>query len=102
MVGVMSILDVIPAGDARRDLPKYLKAFREAPEQADPIVFGPHRKAEAVLLPIEQYRAMLARIEELSVRAEIAEVLQKDTGERGDIAGLARAHGFDPAEFGLE
>lgn len=98
----MPVLEVVPAGDARRDLPKYLKAFRDAPENADPVVFGPHRKAEAVLMPIEQYRAMLARIEELTVRAEIADVLTKDTGQRGDIVELARAHGFDPAKYELE
>ncbi len=98
---LMPTLEVIPAGDARRDLPKYLKAFRQAPEEAEPVVFGPHRKAEAVLLSIEQYRAMVARIEELSVRAEIADVLARDTGERGDIAELARRHGFDPSEYGL-
>jgi len=97
----MTVHDVIPAADARRNLPKYLRAFRDAPEAADPIIFGPHRKAEAVLLPVEQYRSMLARIEELSVRAEVADVLQKDTGERGDIADLARAHGFDPAKYDL-
>jgi len=97
----MALTEVIPAADARRDLPKYLKEFREAPESAAPVVFGPHRKAEAVLLPVAQYRALLGRIEELTVRAEIADVLAKDTGRRGDIADLAREHGFDPAEFGL-
>lgn len=92
---------VHPASEARRDLAKYLRAFREAPNDAEPIVLGPHRNAEAVLLPIEQYRALLDRIEELTARAELADVLAKDTGARGDVADLAEAHGFDPAEFGL-
>ena len=94
-------VDVIPAADARRDLSKYLKAFRKSPKNAKPVVFGPHRKAEAVLLPIEQYRALLERVEELSVRAEIASVLDQDTGKRGKLADLARENGFDPTEFGL-
>jgi hypothetical protein len=97
----MAVTDVISAADARRDLPKYLMEFRKAPESAAPIVFGPHRKAEAVLLPVAQYRALLGLIEELTVRAEVADVLAKDTGRRGEVADLARAHGFDPAEFGL-
>jgi hypothetical protein len=95
------VIDVIPAAVARRDLSKYLKEFRKAPESAAPVVLGPYRNAEAVLLPVAQYRALLGRIEELTVRAEIADVLAQDTGRRGDIADLARAHGFDPAEFGL-
>jgi PHD/YefM family antitoxin component YafN of YafNO toxin-antitoxin module len=95
-------IPVHPASDARRDLAKYLKAFRESPADAEPIVLGPHRKAEAVLLPIEQYRAMLDRIEELTARAEIADVLSRDSGQRGDVAQLARDHGFDPSDFGLE
>ena len=97
----MPVRDVIPTATARRDLPKYLKAFRRAPAKAEPVVLGPYRKAEAVLLPVEQYDALLERIEELSVRAEIADVLQRDSGKRSDIAKLAREHGFDPAEFGL-
>jgi hypothetical protein len=92
---------VQPSGEARRDLPKYLEGFRESPLDAEPIVMGPHRKAEAVLLPIEQYRALLARLEELSARSEVADVLLRDTGARGDLADLAREQGFDPAEFGL-
>ncbi len=95
-------IDVHPAAVARRDLAKYLRGFRESPETAQPIVLGPHRRAEAVLLPIEQYRALLERVEELSVQAEVADVLRTDDGRRGTVADLARQHGFDPAEFGLE
>ena len=97
----MAITKVIPAADARRDLPKYLRNFRKSPTQAAPVIFGPHRKPEAVLLPIEQYEALLDRVEELTVRQEIADVLAKDSGKRRDVADLAREHGFDPAEFGL-
>ena len=97
----MAVRDVVPTAAARRDLPKYLKAFRRSPTKARPAILGPYRRAEAVLLPVQQYEAMIDRIEELSVRAEIADVLANDTGKRGDIAALARKHGFDPAEFGL-
>ena len=94
-------LSVHPASEARRDLAKYLRAFREAPAEAEPIVLGPHRNAEAVLLPIEQYRALLARIEELTAHAELADIAARDSGKRGDLADLAEAHAFDPTEFGL-
>ncbi len=65
-------------------------------------MLGPNRRAEAVLLPVEQYRALLERIEALTARAEIADVMSKDTGARGDVSDLARDLGFDPTEFGLE
>lgn len=97
----MPVIEVIAAADARRDLAKYLRAFRRAPSSARPVVLGRHRRAEAVLMPLEQYRALLARLEELTVRAEIADVLSADTGERGEVADLAREHGFDPSEYGL-
>jgi PHD/YefM family antitoxin component YafN of YafNO toxin-antitoxin module len=93
-------ISVHPASEARRDLAKYLRTFRETPD-SDPIVLGPNRRAEAVLLPIDQYRRLLERVEELTAQAEVRDVLAKDSGARGDVADLAREHGFDPAEFGL-
>ena len=94
-------IEVVPSTTARDNLPKYLKRFRRSPGTAQPVILGPNRKAEAVLIPIAQYRELLERAEAVSVRAEIDDVLAHDTGDRGKIADLAREHGFDPAEFGL-
>lgn len=97
----MAIRSVIPASEARKNLASYLRDFRNDPAAAEPIVFGPQRNAEAVLVPIEQYRELLAHAEELALRAEVVDVMSKDTGQRSNVADLAREHGFDPAEFGL-
>lgn len=97
----MAIQTVIPASEARKNLASYLREFRNDPATSDPIVFGPQRNAEAVLIPIEQYRELLAHAEELALRAEVVDVMAKDTGQRSDVADLARKHGFDPTEFGL-
>lgn len=94
-------IDVHPVSALRSDLSTHLKAFRLAPDTAEPVVLGAQRKAEAVLLPISQYRALLQRVEELSVRAEVADVMARDTGGRRTAADVARELGFDPTEFGL-
>lgn len=50
--------DVVSVSDARDQLTATLRRFREAPGEATPVVFGSHRKAEAVIVPIAQLPAL--------------------------------------------
>lgn len=86
---------------ARDHLSSYLKLFREQRGQADPVVFGSHRKPEGVILSYERYEWLTEVLDELVASEEIRETLAKDTGKRVELSDVAREAGFDPAEFGL-
>lgn len=92
---------VVPSAEARVQLSGYLKHFREEGEQAEPVVFGSHRKAEGVILSYERYLRMTEVLDELVASEEVREALAEDTGKRVELAEVAREAGFDPAEFGL-
>jgi antitoxin StbD len=92
---------VIPSAEARDRLSGYLRRFREEGDQADPIVFGSHRKAEGVILSYERYLRLTEVLDELVASEEVREAMREDTGRRMELADVAREAGFDPAEFGL-
>jgi antitoxin StbD len=98
---VASRQTVIPSTEARNDLPSYLKLFREKGEKADPVVFGSHRKPEGVILSFERYEWQMEILDELAASEEVREAIAQDTGNRVELADVAREAGFDPAEFGL-
>ena len=92
---------VVPSAEARDHLSSYLKHFREKGGQADPIVFGSHRKPEGVILSYERYMWQMEILDELVASEEVREAIAQDTGKRVELADVAREAGFDPAEFGL-
>jgi len=92
---------VVPSAEARDRLSSYLKLFREQRGQADPVVFGSHRRPEGVILSYERYEWLTGVLDELLASEEVREALAKDTGKRVELADVAREAGFDPAEFGL-
>ncbi len=92
---------VVPSAEAREHLSSYLKLFREQRGQADPVVFGSHRKPEGVILSYERYEWLTEVLDELVASEEVREALAQDTGDRVELADVAREAGFDPAEFGL-
>jgi PHD/YefM family antitoxin component YafN of YafNO toxin-antitoxin module len=92
---------VVPSAEAREHLSGYLKLFREQGGQADPVVFGSHRKPEGVILSYERYEWLTEVLDELVASEEVREALTKDTGKRVELADVAQEAGFDPAEFGL-
>jgi antitoxin StbD len=92
---------VVPSAEARDHLAGYLKHFREKGEQADPVVFGSHRKPEGVILSYQRYEWQMEILDELVASEEVREAIAKDTGKRVELADVAREAGFDPAEFGL-
>jgi PHD/YefM family antitoxin component YafN of YafNO toxin-antitoxin module len=92
---------VVPSAEARDHLSSYLKLFREQRGQADPVVFGSHRKPEGVILSYERYEWQMEILDELVASEEVREAIAKDTGKRAELSDVAREAGFDPAEFGL-
>lgn len=92
---------VIPSAEARDHLSSYLKLFRETGVQADPVVFGSHRKPEGVILSYERYERQMEILDELVASEEVREALAQDTGRRVELADVAREAGFSPAELGL-
>ncbi len=92
---------VVPSAEARDRLSAYLKLFRAQKEQADPVVFGSHRKPEGVILSYERYEWLNEVLDELVASEEVHEALLEDTGKRAELADVASEAGFDPAEFGL-
>lgn len=92
---------VVPSAEARDRLSSYLKDFREKGGQADPVVFGSHRKPEGVILSYERYEWQTEILDELVASEEVREALAQDTGKRIELADVAREAGFDLSEFGL-
>lgn len=92
---------VVPSAEARDHLSSYLRLFREEGEQAAPVVFGSHRKAEGVILSYERYVRLTEILDELVASEEVREALSDDTGKRVELADVAREAGFDPAALGL-
>lgn len=92
---------IVPSAEARDHLSSYLRLFREEGEQAAPVVFGSHRKAEGVILSYERYARLTEILDELVASEEVREALSDDTGKRVELADVAREAGFDPAELGL-
>ncbi|WP_403020877.1 nucleotidyltransferase domain-containing protein [Salinibacterium sp. GXW1014] len=54
----MAAGSVIPVADARAGLSTILRKFRDAPDLAEPVTIGSHRKPEAVIVPFERFSRM--------------------------------------------
>ena len=65
----MSIAPILPSREARTEIPKALRRFRSEGPTADPVIFGAHRRPEAVVIPFELYRSLLPAIEEIEIAA---------------------------------
>lgn len=93
----MFILEVLPSNVARDELPKALRRFRAEGESSAPLIFGAHRKPEAVVIPFDLYSQLLPAIEEI----EIAKLVRERTqaGEARPLSELAEQLGLDPADY---
>jgi antitoxin StbD len=93
----MPVANVLPSGDARAELPKALDRFRHDGMLAEPLVFGSHRKPEAVVIPFALYERLLPAIEDL----EIAELVRLRAAEGGAVplSDVAATIGLDPDEY---
>jgi antitoxin StbD len=88
--------------EARRSLPQTSRRFREKGAEAEPVVFGPHRKPSGVMLSYERYNKLLDLLDDFAAALEIRRRDRADTGERLTLEELITDQGFDPAEFGLK
>jgi PHD/YefM family antitoxin component YafN of YafNO toxin-antitoxin module len=90
--------EVIPASEARRLLHPILDQIRAG--SAEPVIFGNHRKPEAVIVPFTEYMALRALADEvLADRAFQLEVARR-LSDGADVPVMS-AQAFD-AEFDLD
>lgn len=93
----MSIVHVLPSGEARDEFPKALQRFRRDGEAAEPLIFGAHRKPEAVVIPFDLYSQLLPAIEELEIARIVRE--RSAAGEARPLSEVAEGLGLDPADY---
>lgn len=94
--GGMSIAHVLPSREARTEIPKALRRFRTEGATADPVVFGSHRRPEAVVIPFELYTSLLPAIEEI----EIAQIVRERQVEQArPLSEFAAELGLDVADY---
>ncbi|WP_147305267.1 type II toxin-antitoxin system Phd/YefM family antitoxin [Subtercola boreus] len=88
---------ILPSREARTELPKALKRFRAEGSASEPLIFGSHRKAEAVVIPFELYTALLPAIEELEIADLVRE--RSSAGSSVPLSDLADQLGLDAADY---
>jgi antitoxin StbD len=59
--------EVLPTSQARTDLSTTVDQFRTDGLLSSPVLFGSHRKAEAVIIPIELFEELLPAIEDIQL-----------------------------------
>ncbi|WP_454293459.1 hypothetical protein [Salana multivorans] len=92
----MLIAPILPSRDARAEIPKALRRFRAEGATAEPLIFGSHRRPEAVVIPFELYRELLPAIEELELAALVRERRTEPSRPLGELAGEL---GLDPTDY---
>ncbi|HET8778783.1 MAG TPA: hypothetical protein VFM66_01830 [Agromyces sp.] len=90
-------LRVLPSSDARKALPAALARFREFGVAAEPVVFGAHRKPEAVVIPFDLYAELLPVIEDLEIAHQVRE--RAAAGDAMPLADIASSIGLDPDSY---
>lgn len=92
-----ALTPVLASGDARTALPDALRRFRSQGLAAEPIVFGSHRRPEAVVIPFELYARLLPVIEDLEIAQLVRE--RAAAGASVPLADVAAAVGLDRASY---
>lgn len=85
--------------DARARLTEHVARFRTEGVEADPVVFGDHRHAEAVLLPYETFELLMDVAEDVIIAERIAERAELDNGNRTSLRDAAAQFGLDLDEL---
>jgi hypothetical protein len=70
-------LAVLPVAQAREEFSKVVRRFREEGISAQPVVFGSHRKPEAVTIPYAMFQALLPAMEDILLAGTIRERLDQ-------------------------
>lgn len=63
--------DVATTSDTRANLTKILARFREEGKKAKPIIFGSHRKVEAVLVPAKAWQRLIDELDDLKLAVTV-------------------------------
>ena len=74
-------LTVRPVSEAREELSRALARFRREGAAAAPVIFGSHRKPEAVVIPFEVYARLVAYERRQAAAEARASVLAELPGE---------------------
>jgi PHD/YefM family antitoxin component YafN of YafNO toxin-antitoxin module len=95
----------LTTGEARRRLNGILRTFRENSTGVVPVVFGARRRAEAVIIPFDQFEALLSIAEDHAIAPMVTERLAAGGGhpfnellnERGmlDLTTSTEPHPLD-------
>lgn len=85
----------VPTSQARSELTSTVQRFRTEGAAAQPVVFGSHRKPEAVILPYAAYEALLEIAEELDIAERVRERDASDDGTRFTLEEVAEEIGID-------
>lgn len=96
-MSISPLTPVLPSGDARTALPEALRRFRAEGIAAEPVVFGSHRRPEAVVIPFELYAQLLPAIEDLEIAQLVRE--RSAAGESVPLADVAAAAGLNPDNY---
>jgi hypothetical protein len=72
-------LEVLPVSQARDEFSRAVKRFRKEGLTARPVVFGSHRKPEAVTIPYELFDALLPAIEDILLAELVRQRLEEPT-----------------------
>ncbi|NUR90289.1 MAG: type II toxin-antitoxin system Phd/YefM family antitoxin [Nonomuraea sp.] len=90
----MKPAEVMTVSDARASLSRILADFHDAGSTADPVFIGAHRKAEGVLLSVENYEELQALRERFERAEAVASAWGSVTAE-GLVPTPGSAHDTD-------
>lgn len=88
---------VMPTNEARGVLPQTLARFRERGVLAEPMVFGTHRRPEAVVIPYELYAELLPVIEDVEIAHMVRD--RSAAGQSVPLADVAAALGLNADDY---
>lgn len=80
---------------AREQLTTHVARFRAEGIDAEPVVFGDHRQAEAVLIPYATFELLLDIAEDIAIAERIRQRLAADTGNRTSLVEVASEFDID-------
>ncbi len=92
-------IPVVPTSVARARLSSILGEFRKDGADAEPVVFGSHRKPEGVMLSYESYERLLNLLEDMEIAAIVKERMSGNPKIIEGIDDMVRELGFDPDEL---
>jgi antitoxin StbD len=80
--------------EVRDHFGELLGEMRAGGARAKPVVFGSHRKPEAVMLSFEQWQALREMMDDVVSAVEVLERDRDDSGERFDLETVAARLGL--------